>query len=186
MTKVLFIVALREEFRELPNKFPGVLAYSGIGKINASYVTTQMINKVKPELIVNFGSVGRISDIEKGLHEIASVIERDFMAMPLSERGKVPFDDFPQEIYTGMQGVKCATGDSFVTSTEEWLTDQQVDVVDMELFAIAKVATKMDIPWRSFKFVTDDSNQDSADEWQKNLKMADFEFNRVLNEIIIY
>jgi hypothetical protein len=40
-----------------------------------------------------------------------------------------------------------------------------IDVVDMELFAIANIAYQFNIPWQSFKFVTDDANTDSGNEW---------------------
>jgi adenosylhomocysteine nucleosidase len=59
----------------------------------------------------------------------------------------------------------CGTGDSFVTSQDPWLISQGIDVVDMELFAIANIAHQFNIPWQSFKYVTDDANEDSGNEW---------------------
>ena len=41
MNRILLIVALEEEFRNLPRNFPGKIAYSGVGKINASHTTTR-------------------------------------------------------------------------------------------------------------------------------------------------
>ena len=39
----------------------------------------------------------------------------------------------------GFDGVVCGTGDSFVTALDAWLTENAIDIVDMELFAIAHV-----------------------------------------------
>ena len=184
MNRILLIVALEEEFRNLPRNFPGKIAYSGVGKINASHTTTYLINEFKPDLVLNFGSAGRVSSLETGIFEIGSVIERDFMAMPLSERGIVPFDEFPHELISYHSGIKCATGDSFVTKKDPWLMERKVDVVDMELFAIAKVSKKLGVPWRSFKYITDDTNESSGKDWKENLVKADGAFQLVLEKIL--
>jgi adenosylhomocysteine nucleosidase len=36
----------------------------------------------------------------------------------------------------------------------------------MELFAIAAVAHHHGIPWQSFKYITDDANEYSEDDWR--------------------
>ena len=54
----------------------------------------------------------------------------------------------------------CGTGDNFVTSDDPWLSENGVDIADMELFAIAHVCQRHTIPWRAFKFVSD-----HADHW---------------------
>jgi adenosylhomocysteine nucleosidase len=53
-----------------------------------------------------------------------------------------------------------------VNSHDQWLHEQKVDLVDMELFAIAAVAHHHQIPWQSFKYITDDANENSGDDWQ--------------------
>jgi hypothetical protein len=65
--------------------------------------------------------------------------------------------------------VICATGDSFVTSRDPWLVEQGVDLVDMELFAIAAACERAGVSWRSFKYITDDANEDSGDHWEANV-----------------
>jgi adenosylhomocysteine nucleosidase len=52
-----------------------------------------------------------------------------------------------------------------VTAKDSWLLSQGVDVVDMELFAIATVAHEHRIPWQSFKYITDDANESSGADW---------------------
>jgi adenosylhomocysteine nucleosidase len=50
------------------------------------------------------------------------------------------------------------------------LHDQGVDVVDMELYAIAKVCERFCIPWRAFKYVSDRADENAATDWQRNVR----------------
>ena len=52
-----------------------------------------------------------------------------------------------------------------MTSKDPWLDQQGVDVVDMELYAIAAVSYAQGVPWTSFKYVTDHTNENSASDW---------------------
>jgi adenosylhomocysteine nucleosidase len=66
--------------------------------------------------------------------------------------------------------VVCATGDSFVTGPDAWFGAQDVDVVDMELFAMAAVCRSKGIAWRALKFVSDEANAESGKDWAANLR----------------
>jgi adenosylhomocysteine nucleosidase len=85
---------------------------------------------------------------------------------PLAPRGKTPFSDRPVTYHSSSGLYVCGTGDSFVNSHDDWLHQQKVDLVDMELYAIAAVAHHHNIPWQSFKYITDDANEQSGDDWQ--------------------
>lgn len=93
------------------------------------------------------------------------MIQRDMQTEPLAPRGMTPFCPRPQE-YLSTGKYLCGSGDSFVTAHDPWLHSLGVDVVDMELFAIAAVAHDHQIPWQSFKYITDDANESSGDDWQ--------------------
>ena len=164
-TELLIITALESELKReaLPS---GVeIVYSGIGKINAAMTSIKAIHQYSPKKIVNFGTAGKIKSELQGLLEIGKVIQRDMVAEPLAPRGSTPFCKRPQE-YLSTGQFLCGTGDSFVTSKDPWLHSQGVDVVDMELFAIAAIAHDHQIPWQSFKYITDDANENSGDDWQ--------------------
>jgi adenosylhomocysteine nucleosidase len=149
------------------------IIYSGIGKINATMATLQAIKKFNPKVIINFGTVGKINSALQGLITIKKVIQRDMQTEPLAPRGVTPFCTKPSE-YLSINGqYTCGTGDSFVTSHDDWLIQQGVDVVDMELFAIAAVAHERGTPWISFKFITDDANNDSGNDWQENISFGE-------------
>ena len=165
-TQLLIITALESELEKAALPAGVSIVYSGAGKINATAACISAIHERQPKRIVNFGTVGKINPSLHGLLEIRKVIQRDMMAAPLAPRGQTPFCTKPSE-YLSLSGDHiCGTGDSFVTAHDPWLTSQGIDVVDMELFAIASIAFQHNIPWHSFKYVTDDANADSGNEWQ--------------------
>ena len=164
-TELLIITALESELKReaLPS---GVeIVYAGIGKINATITSIKAIHQYSPKRILNFGTAGKIKPELNGLLEIGKVIQRDMQAEPLAPRGSTPFCIRPQEYLSSGQFI-CGSGDSFVTANDPWLNNLGVDVVDMELFAIAAVAYDQQIPWQSFKYITDDANESSGEDWQ--------------------
>ncbi len=166
---MIVIAALESEIKahSLPNHIPVV--YSGIGKINAAIATFQAIQRYQPQLIINFGTVGKINPTLSGLVTINKVIQRDISAEPLAPRGIVPLSSKPNEFIVNTAGYVCGTGDSFVTQHDPWLIEQGVDVVDMELFAIAAISFEHNINWISYKFISDAANEESAHEWSSKV-----------------
>lgn len=164
-TELLIITALESELKResLPSGLE--IVYSGIGKINAAMTGIKAIQQYSPKRILNFGTAGKIKPELQGLLEIGKVIQRDMDAEPLAPRGSTPFCTRPHE-YLSTGKYLCGSGDSFVTSSDPWLISQGVDVVDMELFAIAAIAYEHRIPWQSFKYITDDANESSGEDWQ--------------------
>jgi adenosylhomocysteine nucleosidase len=175
-TQVLIVIALADELHGVIDAMPFPVLQCGVGKINAATALATHLSRQPVDLVLNYGSAGGISERACGLIEIAEVVQRDMNAEPLAPRGRTPFDPCFGRLSSGYAGVRCATGDSFVTSHDEWLHQQGVDVVDMELFALAKVCERFNTPWRSFKFVSDRADHNSADEWQKNVHGGSEEF----------
>ena len=170
MTHALIVIAALEseiKAHSLPDHIP--IVYSGIGKINAAIATFQAIQRYQPQLIINFGTVGKINPTLSGLVTINKVIQRDISAEPLAPRGIVPLSSKPNEFIVNTAGYVCGTGDSFVTQHDPWLTEQGVDVVDMELFAIAAISFEHNVKWISYKYISDAANEDSAHEWSSKV-----------------
>jgi adenosylhomocysteine nucleosidase len=140
MTNLVIIVALETELKPgaLPPSIP--LIYSGMGKINSALAVFKAIQEYQPKQIINYGTAGKINPNLSGLLQIKKVIQRDMIPGSLAPRGIVPFSDIPNEFYCQSGQYVCGTGDSFVQDKDDWLIENQVDVVDMELFAIASVA----------------------------------------------
>ena len=183
MTRFVAIVALPNELPKDLWTFSEPLIYSGVGKLNASIATLEALDKFKPEFILNLGTVGSMNENLSGIIEIGRVLQRDFDATPLSPRGQVPFDEKPQILFSNTGEFSCGTGDTFVRSKEDWLLENQIDVVDMELFAIAHACYSRNIHWRSLKFVTDYISFRSGDDWKRNLEHSGQELTRAVGAI---
>jgi adenosylhomocysteine nucleosidase len=174
--ELLVLTALETELTadKLPSDRP--IVYTGIGKINATLASVEAIARYQPKKILNFGTAGGVNVQAKGLIQVGKVIQRDMLAEPLAPRGTVPFCTRPQVYLSGQGGLTCATGDSFVTAHDPWLVEQNVDVVDMELFAIAAVAHHHGIPWIGLKYISDHANESSADDWQTSVNAGEAAF----------
>ena len=159
----LFLAAIKEETVGL-NYFNHV----GVGKINATYNTVKLINIHKPKLIVNYGTAGGINPKLKGIVECTKFYQRDMDVRGLGfELGGTPFDEI-KEIITSKDGYSCGTGDSFVNKK----IDIEVDVVDMEAYAIAKVCKLENIEFKCFKYISDNADENADNDWNKNLAIG--------------
>src|SRR5580692_6962067 len=156
--KILVLTAIDDELDKARAPAGVEVIYSGVGKVNASSAATLALLVLRPQLVINYGTAGKISEKLRGLVEVAHVVQRDMMAMPLAPRGRTPFSPNLDRLSSGHGSVTCGTGDSFVTSSDPWLSENNIDIVDMELFAIAHVCQRHSIPWRAFKFITDDDH----------------------------
>jgi adenosylhomocysteine nucleosidase len=105
-------------------------------------------------------------------------------AEPLAPRGEVPFSARPNAYVSEGGKYVCGSGDSFVTETDPWLIAQAIDVVDMELFAIAAVAHDAAIPWRSFKYITDDADASAGSDWHTSVQHGEELFLQQLRRVM--
>jgi adenosylhomocysteine nucleosidase len=180
----LIITALQRELNYSLIQAGIPIIYTGIGKVNACINTLKAIHEFQPQLIINFGTVGKINAQLNGIIEIHKVIQRDMLTEPLAPRGEVPFNTLPNFHTSPFGNHICATGDSFVTTADPWLIEQGVDVVDMELFAIAAAAHQHNTPWRSFKFITDSANEDSKRDWNNSVHEGEQLFLDQLSKLL--
>jgi adenosylhomocysteine nucleosidase len=180
MKNIVVIAALESEYFNVAGPIKKIY-YTGIGKINSARVTTELILSTKPELILNVGTAGCLSQNLLGeVFGIKEVIERDMVAEPLAPRGTVPLSDESPLLKSNFGNARCATGDSFVTSKDQWLLDNKVDLVDMELFAIAKVATHYGVEWKSIKFASDLADENAAEHWNDALEKANLKISEMI------
>lgn len=168
-SKILVLTALESELDA--SRAPDGIAviFTGVGKINTTIAALQAVQAMQPKLVVNYGTAGKLNSKLNGLVEVADVIQRDMNAEPLAPRGRTPFAPDLDHLVSGQRGVICGSGDSFVTAADPWLVANKVDIVDMELFAIAQVCLRHGIAWRAFKFITDDANDFAHEHWTANV-----------------
>ena len=158
----LFVAALKEETVGL-NYFYHV----GVGKINATYNLIKLIHKHKPLKIINYGTAGSLKKELSGIVECTKFYQRDMDVRGLLDLklGQTPFDNI-NEIVNSEEGYSCGSGDSFVNKKIE----MDVDLVDMEAYALAKVCKLEGIDFRCFKYITDNANGNAPSDWIDNCK----------------
>ena len=164
---ILILVAVEEELsvNDLP-EFQ--IYYTGVGKINASIKTLEIIRDYSPTQVINYGTAGSLNKKLKGLVEVDQFFQRDMDATPLGFKiGQTPFDEI-EEINFGSTGYSCGTGDSFVTQTPKLKTD----LVDMEAYAIAKICYLKDIKFKCFKYISDNADEGANNDWIKNVSIG--------------
>ena len=183
MSKILIVAALKSEFFNTKT-LNHEIVYSGVGKINATRTLTEQILKNKPDLVVNVGTAGSLKPHLSGSFVVRDVIEHDMSAEPLAPRGSTPFDSTSPIFSSDLGNVRCATGDSFVTEVDPWLIESSVDLVDMELFAIAKICGFYGVKWRSLKYVSDYVDENSAENWIHSLERASREIQNTIKDLL--
>ena len=157
----LFIAAIKEETFGID-----YFNHIGVGKVNATYNTLKLINIHKPKIIINYGTAGGINKNLSGIIECTKFYQRDMDVRSLNfELGETPFDEI-KEIIISKSGYSCGSGDNFVSEK----IDMNVDVVDMEAYAIAKVCKLENIKFRCFKYISDKADENANIDWKKNLK----------------
>ena len=204
--RILIVCALEQETQEelndwLPftdNPVWNVL-YTGVGKVNATrklterFCSYQSIPAVRRnhELVINYGTAGS-SELPIGeLVDCTKFIQRDMNAIQFGfMKGQTPFEnDVPLildsthiEFNPIQKHQVCGTGDNFVDNVKD--EHSNIDVFDMEAYALAKVCHYYHIPFISFKYITDNVNEHSVKDWKENLADGIKEFKeRVLNGI---
>jgi len=174
--KVLIVCALEIETQGQLENYD--VLYTGVGKVNATYTLTTHFGKygsyIPYDLVINYGTAGSI-DLPIGeLVDCTKFIQRDMDVTGLGfMRGETPFeDDIPLMLDFGItpynnikRRATCGSGDSFV----EDRTQYYGEVVDMEAYALAKVCHKRDIPFVSFKYITDGADEQAHEDWEANL-----------------
>jgi len=170
----LFVAALKEETPDLD-----YFHYIGVGKINATYNLLKLINKFKPNQVINYGSAGAINKKLSGIVECTKFYQRDMDVTGLLglKLGETPFDNI-NEIIISEKGFSCGSGDSFVKNKIE----MDVDLVDMESYALAKVCKLENIKFRCFKYLSDNADENAPNDWIENCKKGAKLFQNKLKE----
>ena len=169
----LFLAAIKEETVGLD-----YFNHTGVGKINATYNALRLIHTHKPKIIINYGTAGAVNTEIKGIVECTKFYQRDMDVRGLDFKlGETPFDKI-NEIIISENGYSCGTGDSFVNQK----IDMDVDVVDMEAYAIAKVCKLEKIEFKCFKYISDNADKNANIDWHKNLILGAQTFSKLYKD----
>ena len=157
---------LPEEFQNNLDTAKYKLWFTGVGKVNAAMYAALAAIQKDCDAIINFGTAGVLEhELAGKLHRIGVVRQRDMDARPQAELGVTPFEQGELSGDIALDGdAVLSTGDNFVMSTPE-LSSQ---LVDMEGYAIAKVAAKFNKKCILMKYGSDFADETAADDWQEN------------------
>ena len=174
-SKILIVSALEVETQGQLNAYD--IVYTGVGKVNATYKMTKFIESWGSEfpydLVINYGTAGSRKIKKKTLVDCTKFVQRDMDVTGLGfMRGETPFEKEPPLMLETKsdfnpigRNATCGTGDCFVEDKSQYYGE----VVDMEAYAIAKVCYLYDIPFISFKYITDGADEQAHEDWEKKL-----------------
>ncbi len=179
--KYIIVTALADEAEELDHFAPVI--HTGIGKVNACIKLYEAILKYQPDLVINYGTAGGISKLV-GLHKIAHFVQIDMDVRGLDfPRGITPLMNEELPIKTGLV---LGTGDSFITNADKQLEGLGIDIdlVDMEGYALNKVCEHHNVAFDSYKFISDDANEEAGDDWKDAVKSGTHLFAELIKQKI--
>lgn len=179
--KYIIVTALADEAEELDQFAPVI--HTGIGKVNACIKLYEAILKHKPDLVINYGTAGGISKLV-GLHKIVHFIQIDMDVRGLDfPRGITPLMN---EVLPKKTGITLGTGDSFITNANQQLEGLgiEIDLVDMEGYALKRVCQHHNVDFESYKFISDDANESAGDDWKEAVKNGTHLFADLLKQKI--
>lgn len=167
-----------------------IIGFSGVGKVNAAICTQLLISHYGVDVILNYGIAGALSkELSVGDIIIATgIVQHDFDTTEFGEpKGWVenlktnilePSESINKELFlmdisnsTVVLG-KIISGDKFVARVEDRnaLRKEFLCIAcDMECGAIAQVCLQNEIPFAVIKSISDNINENSGEDYQKNL-----------------
>ena len=186
--EVLIVIACQEESNNLIEKLGVEIVYTGIGKINATYHLTKILTQKKienklPKYVINIGSCGSRKFKKGQLVACNQFIQRDI------DCGKLGITPREEELYiiehkkfiNDLEYGVCGTGDNFATKP---CKIQEVDLCEMEGYALAKVCKLENIDFISIKYITDGLDEDGYNDWDNNVLDSATSFYNYLNNIL--
>lgn len=179
--KIGIIVAMDKEYAQLEKVFSGrkdiVLQKCGIGKVNSAIGTVEMIREHRPDLIISSGCAG---GADKNLNVMDVVVAREcayhdaycgdnceygqILGMPA--RFKAPEELVEKALTLNTDGSQMNIIDG-LTVSGEWFVDSKdkmrsilehfpdAEAVDMESCSIAQTCFRYNVPFLSFRVISD-------------------------------
>lgn len=148
--------------------------FTGVGKVNATYQIMKGIHKYSPDIIINLGTAGSSIFNKGSVVCITKFIQRDMDVVGLGfKKFETPFEGIPMVLDNGLkldhlpEGIS-GTGDSF----EMEHANPEYNVIEMEAYALAKVAYLEDIPFVSLKYISDGADGNAVEDWNTLIKKA--------------
>ena len=187
--KTLIVCALEVETQGQLDDYD--VLYTGVGKVNATFELTRKFGKygsyIPYNMVINYGTAGSRKIKKKTLVDCTKFIQRDMDVTGLGfMRGETPFEQDPPFVIQQQnvefnpigRNATCGSGDNFAEDKSQYYGE----VVDMEAYALAKVCYLYDVPFISFKYITDGADEQAHEDWEANLADGIVEFKEKVLE----
>ena len=175
---VLFVMAVPMEYGDaLQARIKPLMC--GVGPVEAAMQVTKALSglNTKPDLIVSLGSAGSATLEQGEVYQAESVSYRDMDASPLGfTKGVTPFIDheiaIPLTCPLDTPKARLSTGANVVSGEAYKAID--ADMVDMETFAIKRVADTFDVALMGLRGISDGKEELSKyEDWTAYLADID-------------
>ena len=185
--KPLVAMALAGESRGQLEAAGADVVYTGLGKVNAASGLMRELWRRRAagqpvSGVLNLGTAGSHVHAAGALIECTRFVQHDMDVSPLGfPIGHTPFEtDLPATLEVARQFAAlaesvCHSGDRFVAGP----VSPRMPVIDMEAYALAKVALREGLTFACVKFISDGANGQAAADWPQTLERA----SRVLAEL---
>ena len=179
---------------ELPEALPEQILFTGVGKINASYVLTRYLtNHPEIKTVINYGTCGGAYDVTPGtLVKATTFLQGDMNCGNTLTKGPgITFGDdeaISNVLNFGTDGVICRTQDQFCENFEaleifqHLVEGNKFNIVEMEAYALAKVCAMMGVNFICYKFVSDTADENASDDWHENVAKGEPLFYEMLKK----
>ena len=195
---ILIVCALKRETQGQLLEFEdddngGSVVYTGVGKVNATLHLHSKLSEIYnsyqelPKLVINYGTAGGRRILTDQLVDCTKFIQRDMDATGLGfMKGQTPFEkNIPlvlDSTHVKFNPIEkhyvCGSGDNFVENIENEI--DYIDVFDMEAYALARVCSYYNVPFISFKYITDNVNEHSSKDWEENYSDGIEKFKEII------
>ncbi len=167
LDRPLLVVALEEEAQHLHvSEFPVLV--TGVGKICAASALSALLARQRPSSLINLGTAGALQEGLRGTQVISRVIQHDF-----DDDGVFALtgEHFGEPIELGGTGPVLASGDAFISGgpLRDRLMARGAQVVDMEGYAVARVARDFGLSVTLVKEISDSACEGAAKSWTETL-----------------
>lgn len=174
------------------------LIVTGIGKVNAASALTYGIEIFNPYEIFNIGLCGSLrTEVHKkgNVVRVSKVAQHDADIGTLDKKfgksfletlnlnSEIIYSKIDMDLLEYTQAY-LATGDQFVCETSyKEILKKDFDIIDMEGYAIAKVALMHNIRITMLKIISDGADENSGNEFSNIFDLYNTKLQEVLNRI---
>ena len=185
---VLFVMAVPMEYGDaLQARIKPLMC--GVGPVESAMQVTKALSEMptKPDLIVSLGSAGSATLEQGEVYQVESVSYRDMDASPLGfTKGVTPFVDheiaIPLTCPLDTPKARLSTGANIISGEAYKTID--ADMVDMETFAIKRVADTFNVPLIGLRGISDGKEELSKyEDWTAYLADIDGKLAKIVDEL---